>query len=188
MDRDENLVDIEFLKSMFPKSGNPGDAQKIQRLQEELRNTKMNQGQSADAEYAIRKAQNLQREISEVENDKRDLQQRVNKLEAQKSRLEQVFKSTMKGGNMDLIDEVQLLIRRIEMLEEQSDKRSKNTYLENQEPYMREIEMLKSKLMQEREMRDQIVQKKNAEVSYFKAELDALLSEMHNQFKKKQAS
>jgi len=42
----------------------------------------MNQGQSADAEYAIRKAQNLQREISEVENDKRDLQQRVNKLEA----------------------------------------------------------------------------------------------------------
>jgi|TARA_B110000285_G_C15136663_1_gene627426 hypothetical protein len=60
----------------------------------------------------------------------------------------------MKGGNMDLIDEVQLLIRRIEMLEEQSDKRSKNTYLENQEPYMREIEMLKSKLMQEREMRD----------------------------------
>lgn len=89
---------------------------------------------------------------------------------------------------MDLIDEVQLLIRRIEMLEEQSDKRSKNTYLENQEPYMREIEMLKSKLMQEREMRDQIVQKKNAEVSYFKAELDALLSEMHNQFKKKQAS
>jgi len=55
---------------------------------------------------------------------------------------------------MDLIDEVQLLIRRIEMLEELSDKRSKNTYLENQEPYMREIEMLKSKLMQEREMRD----------------------------------
>ena len=72
------------------------------------------------------------------------------------------------------------MIRRIEFLEEQSDKRSKSQYLENQEPYMREIEMLKSKLMQEREMRDQIVQKKNAEVSYFKAELDALLSEMSN--------
>ena len=53
---------------------------------------------------------------------------------------------------------------------------------------MREIEVLKSKLVQEREIRDQIVQKKNAEVSYFKAELDALLSEMQNQFKKKQAS
>ena len=73
-----------------------------------------------------------------------------------------------------------MMIRRIEFLEEQSDKRSKSQYLENQEPYMREIEMLKSKLMQEREMRDQIVQKKNAEVSYFKAELDALLSEMSN--------
>ena len=36
-------------------------------------------------------------------------------------------------------------------------------------------------------MRDQIVQKKNAEVSYFKAELDALLSEMKTQFQKKQA-
>ena len=41
----------------------------------------------------------------------------------------------MKGGNMDLIDEVQLLVRRIEFLEEQSDKRAKNTFLETQEPY-----------------------------------------------------
>jgi hypothetical protein len=38
--------------------------------------------------------------------------------------------------------------------------------------------MLKSKLIQEREMREQLLSKKNAEVSYFKAELDALLSEM----------
>ena len=91
----------------------------------------------------------------------------------------------MKGGNTDLIDEVQMLVRRIEFLEEQSEKRANAQYLENQEPYMREIEMLKSKLMQEREIRDQIVQKKNAEVSYFKAELDALLSEMSNQIKKK---
>jgi hypothetical protein len=30
-----------------------------------------------------------------------------------------------------------------------------------------------------------LLQKKNAEVSYFKAELDALLSEMQNQIKKK---
>ena len=47
--------------------------------------------------------------------------------------------------------------------------------------------MLKFKLSQEREVRDQIVQKKNAEVSYFKAELDALLSELSNQVTKKQA-
>ena len=78
------------------------------------------------------------------------MQSRVNKLESQKTRLESVFKSTMKGGNMDLIDEVQLLVRRIEFLEEQGDKRSKNSYMENQEPYLREIEMLRSKLTQER--------------------------------------
>ena len=86
---------------------------------------------------------------------------------------------------MELIDEVQMLIRRIEFLEEQSDKRTKSAYLESQEPYLREIEMLKSKLVQERQIREQVIQKKNAEVGYFKAELDALLSEMSNQFKKK---
>ena len=48
---------------------------------------------------------------------------------------------------MDLIDEVQMLVRRIDYLEEQSEMRAKNTYLENQEPYMREIEVLKSKLV-----------------------------------------
>jgi hypothetical protein len=75
------------------------------------------------------------------------LAKKVKSLEAQKERLENVFKSTMKGGNMDLIDEVQLLVRRIEFLEEQSDKRSKSSFLESQEPYLREIEMLKSKLL-----------------------------------------
>lgn len=48
---------------------------------------------------------------------------------------------------MDLIDEVQLMIRRIEYLEEQSEKRGKNLDMENKEPYLREIEMLKSKLV-----------------------------------------
>lgn len=89
----------------------------------------------------------LKREVMEVENEKHELQQKVNKLEAQKSRLEQVFKATMKGGNMDLIDEVQMMIRRIEFLEEQSEKRGKNLHLEQNEPYLREIEMLKSKLV-----------------------------------------
>ena len=64
-------------------------------------------------------------------------------------------------------------------------QRQKNNYMEVQEPYIREIEMLKSKLVQEREMRDQMLQKKNAEVSHFKAELDGLLSEMANSFKAK---
>ena len=103
------------------------------------------------------KTQKLQRDLCDADDAKRELQQKINKLEAQKGRLEQVFKATMKGGNTDLIDEVQMLVRRIEFLEEQSEKRAKAQYLENQEPYMREIEMLKSKLMQERDMREQIV-------------------------------
>ena len=131
------------------------------------------------------KSQKMQREFQDSEEQKQALQAKINKLEAQKSRLEQVFKATMKGGNQDLIDEVQLLIRRIEYLEEQSEKRTKSLYMENKEPYSREIEMLKSKLAQERDLRETIVKKKNAEVSFFKAELEALLSEMTHKLKKK---
>ena len=71
-----------------------------------------------------------------------------------------------------------MLVRRVEFLEEQSSQRAKAHFLESQEPYLREIEMLKSKLASEREVRDQALQKKNQEVSFFKAELDALLREM----------
>jgi ferritin-like metal-binding protein YciE len=60
----------------------------------------------------------LQKEIADSDDTKRELQQKITKLEAQKSRLEQVFKATMKSGTSDLVDEVQLLIRRIEFLEE----------------------------------------------------------------------
>jgi len=70
---------------------------------------------------------------------------------------------------MDLIDQVQMMVRRIEFLEEQSEQRAKSNYLQTQEPYIREIEMLKSKLMQERDIREQIVEKKNAEVRSFKS-------------------
>jgi seryl-tRNA synthetase len=164
---------LVFLKSLLG-----GNEDLVKRLQDEVRRLK--QAQNDEVDFAMGKTQKLQREICDADDAKRELQQKINKLEAQKGRLEQVFKATMKGGNTDLIDEVQMLVRRIEFLEEQSEKRAKAQYLENQEPYMREIEMLKSKLMQEREIRDQIVQKKNAEVSYFKAELDALLSEMSN--------
>lgn len=148
----------------------------IEGLKQEVKNLKGQKNE--DYDHAITKVGRLQREIATMEDERTSLLQKINKLEAQKTRLESVFKSTMKSDKMDLIDEVQLLVRRIEFLEEQNSQRTKNDYLENKEPYLREIEMLKSKLVQEREMRNQIVQKKNAEVSYFKAELDALLSEL----------
>ena len=53
-----------------------------------------------------------------MEQEKLELQQKLHKLESQKTRLESVFKQTMKSGNMDLLDEVQLLVRRIEFLED----------------------------------------------------------------------
>lgn len=87
MDRDETVIDLGYLKTMIPKTSK-GDPQIVNRLQEELRILKMNQSNNPDAEYALRKAQNLQREISSVENDKQELQQKVSKLESQKSRLE----------------------------------------------------------------------------------------------------
>lgn len=139
----------------------------------------------SDAEYMVAKTQQLQRDAVDHLNKQKELQDKITKLEAQKQRVEDVFKSTMKGGTMDLIDQVQMMVRKIEFLEEQSEQRAKATYLQNQEPLLREIEMLKSKLAQEREIRDQIVEKKNAEVRSFKSQLDALLSEMQNQFSKK---
>ncbi len=155
--KDEQSIDLHFLESLLPsRAKDEGQsAQTVARLQEELRLLK--QQQYSENDFMTLKSQKMQREFLQVEDEKAALQVKVNKLEAQKSRLEQVFKASMKGDNQSIIDEVQMLIRRIEFLEEQSDKRSKTLYLENQEPLQREIEMLRSKLAHEREMRDQIV-------------------------------
>ena len=96
-------------------------------LKDEIRRLR---NKDQDFEFTMGQSQKLQRQLSHIENEKLDLQQKVHKLESQKSRLETVFKQTMKSGSMDLIDEVQLLVRRIEFLEEQSETRQKTTYLE----------------------------------------------------------
>lgn len=75
----------------------------------------------------------------------------------------------MKSGSTDLADQVQFLVRKIEYLEEQSQQRTKVNQLQYEEPYLREIEMLKGKLAQEREIREQVIEKKNAEVRSFKS-------------------
>ena len=107
-----------------------------------------------DGSMTDMKVARLRSEIVDAENTKTQMKVKIDKLEAQKSRLEDIFKATMKGGTMDLIDQVQLMVRRIDYLEEQSMQRSKNNYMELQEPYIREIEMLKSKLVQERDLKD----------------------------------
>ena len=55
---------------------------------------------------AMNKVNRMQRENDQMEQDRTNLVNKVNKLEAQKTRLESVFKSTMKSGKMDLIDDV----------------------------------------------------------------------------------
>ena len=97
--RDENVIDLVFLKSLLG-----GNDDLVKRLQDEVRRLK--QAQNDEVDFAMGKTQKLQRDIVDADDAKRELQQKINKLEAQKGRLEQVFKATMKGGNTDLIDEV----------------------------------------------------------------------------------
>ena len=83
----------------------------------------MQVSEGGDYNIAMNKVSRMQREMDAMEEERTNLMGKLNKLEAQKTRLESVFKSTMKSGKMDLIDDVQLLVRRIEFLEEQSEKR-----------------------------------------------------------------
>ena len=49
-----------------------------------------------------------------------------------------------------------------------------------EEPLIREIDMLKQKLENERLLRAELLTKKNKEVTYFKKELEILLDAMKN--------
>ena len=84
---------------------------------------------------------------------------------------------TLTGKSGELMSEVSVIQRRIEFLEEQADTRNKMASSDH-EPYRKEIARLNEELKQERASRANIINKKNAEISYFKAELDALLSEI----------
>ena len=84
---------------------------------------------------------------------------------------------TLTGKSGELMSEVSVIQRRIEFLEEQADTRNKMTSNDH-EPCRKEIARLNEELKQERASRANIINKKNAEISYFKAELDALLSEI----------
>lgn len=145
-------MDISYLIQILKSDSNKNENKKVESLEKEVK--KLKEMLREDNDYLVNKNKKIQRDIAQVEEEKRELQQKIVKLEGQKSRLEDIFKASMKGGTMDLIDQVQLMARRIEYLEEQSQQRAKSQYLENQEPFIREIDMLKQKLTQEREMRD----------------------------------
>lgn len=69
------------------------------------------------------------------------------------------------------------MMRRLEHLEEISDERNKQQKNEGA-PYRREIERLMGELESEKHSRSKLMAKKNAEIAYFKAELETLLAEL----------
>ena len=89
----------------------------------------------------------------------------------------------MKGGTQDLIDQVQMMLRRIEHLEESSQARATANSMTTLEPLHAEIALLKSKLVQERQAKDELARKKNREVAYFKDELETMLDAMQRTMK-----
>ena len=46
------------------------------------------------------------------------------------------------------------------------------------QPLRRKVEQLQEQLVEERHLRERVIQKKNAEVAYFKKELDSLLQDI----------
>ena len=100
----------------------------------------------------------------------------------------QTIVDTMQKTNTgELIGEVGIIAKRIEYLEEQAENRNKQSQADF-EPYKREIARLNEELQHERARFQNLIGKKNAEISYFKSELDGLLSEMMNSTQVSQSS
>jgi hypothetical protein len=73
--KDENVIDLVFLKSLLG-----GNDDLVKRLQDEVRRLK--QAQNDEVDFAMGKTQKLQRDIVDADDAKRELQQKINKLEA----------------------------------------------------------------------------------------------------------
>jgi hypothetical protein len=94
--------------------------------------------------------QRLNKNLTEVQRQKESLEDRIEKLEASKQRMENILKqnlgmkNTLKktmgstGDSADLLDEVGLMIKRLEYLEQQSEERDKHAQMEHL-PCKREI-------------------------------------------------
>ena len=121
--------------------------------------------------------------VAELTDEKKALQERLEKVEHSKSRMERILKQnlglkgTLKNDGSDILDEVALIMKRIDYLEQQSEDRNRNSGMEHTQ-CKREIQRLMDALEGERMDKARLLSKKNAEVSYFKSELDSLLGDM----------
>lgn len=95
--------------------------------------------------------------------------------------MERILKQTMakasKDPNAELLEELSVLTKRIEYMEQQSDERSKSQYLDHN-LCSRKIKQLEEEIQTEKNEKIRMLTKKNQEVAYFKAELDMLLNEI----------
>lgn len=101
-------------------------------------------------------------------------------------RLEKFLKQGMSGAPEDLMQDVNFVMRRLEMLEQQAEERSQ--MLGGGDQWKRKVETLQQQLSEERSMRDKVIQKKNQEVAYFKRELESLLDDIARKQKKGSAA
>lgn len=102
--------------------------------------------------------------------------------------MERILKQTMakvsKDPNAELLEELSILTKRIEFMEQQSDERSKSQYLDHN-MCSRKIKQLEEEIENEKNDKIRILTKKNQEVGYFKAELESLLNEIQKTATKK---
>ena len=102
--------------------------------------------------------------------------------------MERILKQTMakasKDPNTELLEELSILTKRIEDMEQQSDERSKSQYLDHN-ICSRKIKQLEEEIENEKNDKIRILTKKNQEVAFFKTELDSLLNEIQKTATKK---
>jgi len=120
-----------------------------------------------------------------LKEEKAALLEKYNEVKAQKSRLDKIVKQTAaklnKSNPNELVDELGLIQRRLELLEASSEEREREMRKES-EPYRKEIDRLMNEIEAERVEHARIITKKNAEISYFKQELDLLLNDMKSTY------
>ena len=108
--------------------------------------------------------------VFELQSEKRELQEKTEKLEQGKQRMERILKQTMakaaKDPNAELLEELSVLSKRIEYMESQSDERSKSQYLDHN-LCSRRIKQLEEDIQTEKSDKVRILTKKNQEVAYF---------------------
>ena len=86
------------------------------------------------------------------------MEEHCKQLKGQKTRLEKFLKTGLSKGqtNEELIQDVNFVMRRLEVLEQQAEERAQ-LLLGDQMPIKRKLEMLQQELIEERNIRDRVI-------------------------------